>query len=231
MKKVAIVGANGFVGKALSRASLKYDFDITEVTRDNYQENKDKEYDILINTAMPSRRFWALNNPVDDVNETIVKTAKLFYEWKYDKFIQISSISAEQQLDIPYGAHKRAAEVIVENSDKTLILRLGALYGEGLLKSALFDLIKKQHIYVDIQSEYNYINIDYVAKWIFDNAHQKGIVDIGARDTISLLQISKGIWDNPSYEGRYEKIFSENVAADMPSSQEVLEYVKAIKEG
>ena len=83
---------------------------------------KNKQYDIVINSAMPSRRFWALNNPVSDVMESVVKTAEIFYEWKYDKFIQISSISAQIQTDIPYGAHKKAAEVVVENNKDAMIV-------------------------------------------------------------------------------------------------------------
>lgn len=229
MKKVAIIGANGFVGKALCRASKNYDFVPIEVTRENYKHHKSANYDVLINTAMPSKRFWSLNNPVKDVNETIAKTAKLFYEWKYKKFIQISSISAKTQLNIPYGAHKRAAEVIVENCEETLIVRLGALYGYGLTKSALFDLVNKNHMYVDINSEYNYIDVDYVANWVLENMNLKGIKSVGARDTITLLEISKGIWDDPSYEGKYEKMFFENVDDGMPSSREVLKYINSIK--
>ena len=40
---------------------------ITCVTRENYEEARDaRKYDILINAAMPSKRFWAKNNPYKD---------------------------------------------------------------------------------------------------------------------------------------------------------------------
>lgn len=227
--KIAVVGSSGFVGKALCRNFKNYDYEVFEITRKNYDKYKSLEYDVLINTAMPSKRFWALNNPIDDVKETITKTAELFYEWKYKKFIQISSLSAKIQLDIPYGVHKKAAEVLVENKSNTLILRLGALYGEGLDKSALFDLIQHNKIYVDINSEYNYIDIDFVADWIINNMDEVGIKEIGACDKISLLELSKNVWDNPIYEGRYETIFSEDVVDGMPSSKEVIKYMEKIK--
>jgi len=229
VKTIGIAGANGFVGKALCRAAKNHEYKIFSITRENCDKHKSLEYDILINTAMPSKRFWALNNPVDDVNATIVKTAELFYEWKYKKFIQISSLSAKIQLDIPYGIHKKSAEVLVENKQNTLIVRLGALYGSGLNKSALFDLVKHNHIYVDINSEYNYIDIDFVAGWIMKNLDKTGIKEIGACDTISLLEISKGVWDKPSYEGRLEKIYSDEVEDEMPSSKEVLKYIDRIR--
>ena len=229
MKSLGIVGSNGFVGKAICKAVKNYEYEVFDITRENCDIHKLLEYDILINSAMPSKRFWALNYPIEDVNETIVKTAELFYEWSYKKFIQISSFSAKMQIDIPYGAHKRAAEVLVENKKNTLIVRLGSLYGGDLDKSALFDLVNHNHIYVDINSEYNYIDIDFVANWIVENLDKIGIKEVGARDSISLLEISKGIWENPTYEGRKEFFYSDEVEDDMPSSKKVLEYIEQIK--
>lgn len=228
MKKIAIIGAEGFVGSALCRQGSN-GFEIVKVTRKNYDKCKNYKYDIVINTAMPSRRFWALNNPKKDVIETVLKTADIFYEWQYDKFVQISSISADIQLDIPYGSHKRSAEVIVEKDPNAMIVRLGALYGEGLIKSALFDLVNHNHIYVDILSEYNYIDVDFAASWILKNLHQKGIKNIGAHDTVSLSKLSEGIWDNPAYEGKFEKIHIGAVEYGMPSAKEVVKYLEKIR--
>ncbi len=226
MKKIAVVGSSGFVGQAIIRQTKNYNLDVTAVTRKNFESCQKRKYDIVINAAMPSRRFWALNNPVSDVEETIVKTSKIFYNWNYEKFIQISTISAEKQLDMPYGCHKRSAELIVQHgSSESLIVRLGSLYGEGLSKSALFDLANHRHFYVDINSEYDYIDVDFVANWILSNLDKKGIKRIGARDTVTLLELSKYVWDNPTYEGRYEKICFDKVEKGMPSSREVIKFL------
>ena len=230
MTRVGIVGAAGFVGSALCKAAEKHGYKVFQITRANFNEHKATEYDFLINTAMPSKRFWAFNNPVEDVNETVVKTASLLYEWKYNKFIQVSSISAKIQLDIPYGSHKRSAEVLVENRPDTLIVRLGALYGEGLRKGALYDLVNHKHIYVDIDSEYNYLDVNFAANWIIENLDKIGIKELGACDTISLREISQGIWASPSYSGRLEKLYSDNTERDMPTSRKVLDYVDLIRE-
>ena len=61
------------------------------------------------------------------------------------------------------------------------------------------------------------------------NLDKTGIKEIGACDTISLLEISKGVWDKPSYEGRLEKIYSDEVEDEMPSSKEVLKYIDRIR--
>ena len=229
MRRVGIVGANGFVGSAICKAAEKGGYKVFQITRDNFDKHKLLEYDFLINAAMPSKRFWALNNPLDDINETVVKTAKLLYEWKYKKFIQISSLSAKIQLDIPYGSHKRSAEILVENRPKNLIIRLGALYGEGLEKSALYDLVNHNHIYVDINSEYNYLDVDFAANWIIKNLDKIGIKELGACDTISLREIAQDVWSKPCYSGRLEKIYSNDIEDGMPSSKKVLDYVDTLR--
>ena len=229
MNNLGIVGASGFVGGALCRAAKNCGYKVYEITRENFDAHSTIKYDVLINAAMPSKRFWALNNPIDDVRETVVKTATLLYEWEYDKFIQISSLSAKIQLDMPYGSHKRSAEMLVENRPETLIVRLGALYGRGLQKSALYDLVKHNHIYVDIDSEYNYLDVDFASSWIVENLDKVGVKELGACDTISLREISHGVWDQPSYSGRLERICSDNTESGMPTSRKVLDYVNLLK--
>ena len=68
MKKIAVVGSSGFVGQAIIRQAKNYNLDVTAVTRKNFESCQKRKYDIVINTAMPSRRFWALNNPVSDID-------------------------------------------------------------------------------------------------------------------------------------------------------------------
>ena len=63
---------------------------------------------------MPSKRFWAKNNPYKDFIVTVEKTFKIANDWKSSKIIQISSISARSQLNTPYGRHKAAAEKLVD---------------------------------------------------------------------------------------------------------------------
>jgi len=108
VQSVAVVGANGYVGSALCSAfSHSEEYFITAVTKENYNDSKKKSFDLVINSAMPSARFWAKQNPEEDFIETVEKTANLVYGWKYGKFIQISTVSARCQLDTVYGAGYR----------------------------------------------------------------------------------------------------------------------------
>src|SRR3989344_8165754 len=99
MQSIAVVGARGYVGSALSRALTSMGRClVVEVTRKNYAETARESYDVLINCAMPSARFWAKSNPEKDFIETVEKTAQLLYAWNFKKFVQVSSVSARCQL-------------------------------------------------------------------------------------------------------------------------------------
>ncbi|MFA7309531.1 MAG: NAD(P)-dependent oxidoreductase, partial [Candidatus Paceibacterota bacterium] len=154
MARIAIVGAKGYVGGALS-AALARDASYTavRVTRDNYTEMQKGEYDILVNCAMPSGRFFAKNNPEQDFIETVKKTGDLLYEWKFKKFVQISTVSARCQLDTVYGRHKAAAEKLCDFGDN-LIVRLGAMYSPDLAKGVLVDMMQGKKVFVDGESRY-----------------------------------------------------------------------------
>jgi len=103
------------------------------------------------------------------------------------------------------------------------VVRLGALYGGGLDKGALYDLLNNDKVYVDINSEYNYIDVDVATKWIIKNLNEIGIKEVGAYDTISLLEISKNVPNNPIFEGRKEIVYSEDIVDGMPSSKDVVD--------
>ena len=60
-------------------------------------------------------------------------------------------------------------------------------------------------------------------------ASDSGIINLGAKDTISLLEISNFINAEPSYEGKLEKVNFKEVNEIMPSSREVLKYALTFK--
>ena len=62
---------------------------------------------------MPSKRFWAKNNPKLDYVETVEKTIFFCREFRFKKFIHISSVSARCQLNTIYGENKKKSEDFV----------------------------------------------------------------------------------------------------------------------
>ena len=107
MIDVAILGANGFVGSAICLELEKQNKQFKKITRANYTEFKDEKFDIIINSTMPSKRFWARQNPELDYEETVLKTKNILSDFKFNKIIQISSISSRCQLHTVYGKNKK----------------------------------------------------------------------------------------------------------------------------
>jgi len=226
LKKIGIIGSNGFLGKTLCKISKNYEYEIIEITKTDYEYQKSKKFDVLINAATPSKKFWAFENPYDDFQKTVCLTADITYNWNYEKLVQISSVSVEDYKNHhPYSINKKSAEII-SSYKNALIVRLGALYGEGLTKGPLFDLLNSKQLFVDVKSEYNYISIDFVSEWIFQNIDRFGLIEIGSYDTISLLDIAKNLHLEVNSSGRFEKIFSSKVEPDMPSAKDVLHFAK-----
>ena len=82
--RIGIIGANGFVGSALCR-NIHQNDEIIKINKSNYDDKKSKTYDVLINSAMPSAKYWANTNPYEDFEKTVGLTADLTYNWKYEK--------------------------------------------------------------------------------------------------------------------------------------------------
>ncbi|MDO8618072.1 MAG: NAD(P)-dependent oxidoreductase [Candidatus Uhrbacteria bacterium] len=222
MPRVAVVGAKGFLGSALMRAfSRSSEYTAVAVTRENCEEMKKDSYDVLINCAMPSARFWAKQNPEKDFVETVEKTAKLLYGWSFKKFVQVSTVSARCQLDTVYGRHKAATEKLCD-FDQHLIVRFGALYSQNMKKGVLVDMMQNKTVFVDGESRYCFADVDFAANWIASNLHRSGIVEVGGRNAMALKDVAKHIGSTGAFEGALDHQEIENPESDFPEASEVL---------
>ena len=226
MKSVGLIGANGFVGRSIKKFLLgNKEICTTCITRENYEESKvKKEYDVLINAAMPSKRFWANQNPYLDFNETVKKTFDIANNWKSSKIVQISSISARSQLNTIYGRHKAAAEKIVSN-ENNLILRLGPMYGKRLSKGVLIDLMKNNRIYISKESLYCFAPVEWVGEWIATNIHLRGIRDLGGNNAISVGEVAREINSKSIFEGPVDNQVISKEIKSAPESNHVIDYI------
>tara|TARA_Y100001968_G_scaffold299640_1_gene310461 strand:- start:1097 stop:1780 length:684 start_codon:yes stop_codon:yes gene_type:complete len=226
LQSIALIGANGFVGKSIKKYILNEKNKlITCVTRENYETAKnEKEYDILINAAMPSKRFWAKRNPKKDFHETVEKTFNIVNDWKSSKIIQISSISARSQLDTIYGRHKAAAEKLVENTNN-LILRLGPMYGKSLNKGVLIDIKNNDNVYVSKESLYCFAPVEWVGQWISENLHLSGTIDLGSNSAIQLNEIAKKIDSKSKFIGPVDNQIISKEIKGAPEALDVIDFV------
>lgn len=224
MLTVGIVGAGGYLGSALCMACRNTSaHSVVAVTRENYVDSRNREYDVLINCAMPSARFWARNNPQGDFVETVQKTADLIYGWKYGKFVQISTVSARCQLDTVYGRNKAAAEALC--SADHLIVRLGAIFDEEMRKGVLIDMVRGNTVFADGDSRYCFAARGFIAGWIAENLGRSGVVEVGGRNAISLREVARHIGSPSMFEGPLDNQEVLSPDPEYPEAREVLAFL------
>jgi nucleoside-diphosphate-sugar epimerase len=177
---------------------------------------------------MPSGRFWAKNNPEKDYEENVEKTVRFLKEWKYKKFVQISTVSARCQLDTVYGRHKAAAEKLCNFADN-LIVRLGALYGGNMTKGVLVDMLQGKKVFVDGASRYSFVSVDVATEWIAKNLHRSGIVEFGGKNAIALQDVAKHLQKDMEFEGELDHQDIESPDDDFPEASDVLAFLDSQK--
>jgi len=226
-QRVAVIGAAGFFGTALTQALERRACDVTAVTRASYDDARHGTYDVVINTAMPSRRFWARQHPDRDFAETIGRTAELLYGWTFDRFVQISSVSARCERDTVYGRHKAAAEVLCERPD-ALVVRLTALYGPTMTKGSIVDIVRNQPVYVDADSRYAFTPVDFAAGWVATHLDRTGLIEVGARDTVSVREVADALGRPVTCTGPREDQAVESPDATWPSARDVIPFAASL---
>ncbi|MBI2623037.1 MAG: NAD(P)-dependent oxidoreductase [Candidatus Liptonbacteria bacterium] len=227
---VGVVGARGYVGSELVKAFEGVpSCEAVSITRENYPAMQAGEYDVLVNAAMPSARFWAKNHPREDFAETVQKTADLVYGWRFKKFVHISSVSARCQLDTVYGRHKAAAEALVHFGGN-LIVRFGALYSDGLKKGVLMDMLHGRQVFVDGKSRYCFTPLAFAAGWVAKNFERTGIVEVGAKHAIPLEEVARRIKARVEFEGALDHQEIQNPEPDFPEARDVLAFMEVAKQ-
>ncbi|MDC0233277.1 NAD-dependent epimerase/dehydratase family protein [Pelagibacteraceae bacterium] len=227
-KDIGLIGFKGFVGSAIYE-NLSNNYEVIGIDRNNYSENKLKDFDIIINSAMPSKRFWAKFNPDKDYEETVLKTKNILKDFNFNKIIHISSISARCQLETTYGKNKKKSEQLVSKSKNYLIIRLGPMYGKNLDKGVLIDLINDRKVFCNSKSKYSFTNLDFITNWISDNLKSKGIVELGAQNYIEINKLKTLINSKSTFEGDIDNqiiISKNNYNQD---SYDVISFCKFLK--
>lgn len=150
MSTDAIIGHTGFVGGMLAQQHSFSDHFNTS----NISDLVDREFETLVCAAAPGSMFAANREPQRD-REQITELIDNLTKVQARRFILISSIavladfagcddegSTSFQEDLAYGRHRRALEAFVEQTfEGSLVVRLPALFGCGLRKNFIFDLL------------------------------------------------------------------------------------------
>ena len=106
---------------------------------------------------------------------------KSLFDFKFRRYIHVSTIDVYNNLSDPelnseeaplapprlhpYGFHRWLAERLVERfAREPLILRIGTVFGPGLKKGPLFDLLRNEPLHMALDSELSLIDTSTIAE-------------------------------------------------------------------
>lgn len=176
----ALIGYSGFVG---SNLDAQYAF-TERYNSKNIDAIAGKSFDLVVCAGIQAMKRWANQNPLED-RTRIRQLLDLLETVEAKHFVLISTIDVyPHPVDIfekddpasldnhAYGVNRYEVEKFVrENFSSHTIVRLPGLFGKGLTKNVLFDLIHNNALEnINPNSSFQYYNLNNLWKDI-----QKGI--------------------------------------------------------
>lgn len=164
--KIGIIGANGFIGSAITEY-LTQCYDVTCITKQNYNTLKMSIFDVLINANGNSKKYLADIEPSTDFSASVLSVFNSIHDFKFKRYIYLSSLDAHH-FSI-YGMNKRIAENVLYTYSyavrfNLIVLRLGLVIGQGMKKGVVFDIENDNVLRVMSESKFQLITSTEVSK-------------------------------------------------------------------
>jgi nucleoside-diphosphate-sugar epimerase len=143
----ALIGHTGFVGSNLLQ-QCRFDDNYHSA---NIEDIRGREYDLIVCAGAPAAKWKANQDPAAD-RACIERLCAALRQTAAREFVLISTIDvygctegADEDVAprgaTPYGQHRLQLEQFALDHFATRIIRLPALFGPGLKKNAIFDLL------------------------------------------------------------------------------------------
>lgn len=206
----ALIGYTGLVGGNL-RTQYKFD---CEYNSKNIEDIRNKDFNLVVCAGVSGLKWYANKYPDIDL-ENINKLKENLHTIKCKKFVLISTVDVyknpinmteESTIEVselhPYGYNRYELENWVKsNFNNYLIIRLPALFGNGLKKNFIYDLINRIPVTI-IENKMKELKVllnDNDYKFTKDLYHKTSynnynlIENISQEDKVKLLKIFSGI--------------------------------------
>lgn len=164
--KAALIGHTGFVGSNLMR---EYPFaDCFNST--NIETIAGSRYDLIVCAGAPAAKWKANQEPLVD-RACLGRLMVALERVQTLRFVLISTVDVYGQANgvdetcqptgaTPYGQHRLELEQFAQARFSALIVRLPALFGPGLKKNAIYDLLNDNQIEkIDSRSVFQFYNL------------------------------------------------------------------------
>ncbi len=137
----ALIGHTGFVGSNLARQMRFDEF----YNSKNIDDIRGRKFDLVVCAGAPGSKWWANEHPEED-QIALAHLIRHMQRVTVKKVFLISTIDVLIMMD-EYGRNRAGLEIVLTRLfDETIVCRLPALFGHGLKKNALYDLMHEQRL-------------------------------------------------------------------------------------
>jgi nucleoside-diphosphate-sugar epimerase len=171
--RTALIGYTGFVG---SNIAAQHQFDDL-YNSSNIADIAGKSYDLVVSAANRSE-MWRINQEAEKDLAEIKEFISHIEKAKIAKLVLISSVGVYKTADgvdedtpidtdglTPYGINRYYLETYCRDHFDTAIVRLPGLFGEGLKKNVIFDLLHDNNVdRIHKDGSYQYYNLGNIWK-------------------------------------------------------------------
>lgn len=151
----ALIGSTGFVGSNLAE-QLRFDAYFRRAT---VEQMSGREFGLVVCAGVQAKKWWANQNPEEDW-AGIRKLLCVLETVRAERFVLISTVDVypdpngvdeespiEAERNHAYGRHRyRVEEFIEERFGVHHIIRLPGLFGKGLKKNVIYDLMHRHEL-------------------------------------------------------------------------------------
>ena len=221
--KVAVVGANGFVGRQICKA-LESDARycaVPVIRGDSLSLLAQSE--IVVHAANPARRFRAESNPEMDFEETVEKTSRILRAAASKRFLLVSSFSCRTQMHTNYGRNRRSCELLALGQGAAVV-RLGPMFGGGRTQDSLHDLLAGKPVHVAPETRYAYVDVAWAGRKIVEMMDgAAGTLELAAGNAVSVAELRDRFGSTSTFSGPDDTQVPQ-MQSDGPDAKLVFEF-------
>jgi nucleoside-diphosphate-sugar epimerase len=214
-----LIGYTGFVGGNLLRDHSFADL----YNSTNIESIAGASFDLIVCAGAPAVKWKANREPHAD-RACLGRLMSALERAKAEHFVHISTVDVYGRVDgvdedcppagaTPYGQHRFELEQFVRQRFHALIVRLPALFGPGLKKNAIYDLMNNNKIdAIDSRAVFQFYNIRHLWRDILIADEARLPLIHLATEPVSMAEVARSVfgweWTNhlpsspPSYDLR-----------------------------
>lgn len=215
--RAALIGHTGFVGGNLLR---EHPF-TRRYNSANIDSLAGEHFDLIVCAGAPAAKWKANADPAGD-RACLGRLMAALERVTTQRFVHISTVDVYGQPagvdeDCPpsgataYGRHRLELEQFVRDRFQAMVVRLPALFGPGLKKNAIYDLMNNNQIEkIDTRAVYQFYNIRHLWRdFLVVSRAQLSLIHL-APEPVSMGEVASGVfgrdWINhlPGIPQRYD---------------------------